>query len=267
MVLHQMYLDKNRCYTGGRVIKPKGIMLHSVGVPQPKAAVFVQSWNNKECSVAVHAFIDANDGSVYQTLPWDRRGWHCGKGKKGSANDTHISVEMCEPSGITYTGGSSFKVKEGKGPECKRAVSTTYKSAVELFATLCFRYNLDPNKDGVIISHAEGYQRGIASNHGDPTHLWKGLGMNMSMDQFRKDVAESMGIQNASIKPKFEPYKVRVSIDNLNIRKGPGICYDSVGYTGKGVFTIVAATESWGLLKSYSKDQDGWISLKFTTKV
>ena len=34
------------------------------------------------------------DGTVttYQTLPWDHRGWHAG----GSANDTHLSFEICE---------------------------------------------------------------------------------------------------------------------------------------------------------------------------
>ena len=26
----------------------------------------------------VHAFIDANDGVVYQVLPWTFRAWHCG---------------------------------------------------------------------------------------------------------------------------------------------------------------------------------------------
>lgn len=266
MVLHKMYLDKNRCYTGGRIIHPKGIMLHSVGVPQPKASVFVESWNNKDISVCVHAFIDANTGEVYQTLPWDRRGWHCGKGSKGSANDTHISVEMCEPAGIKYTGGSSFIVKEGKGPECAKAATTTYRSAVELFATLCYRYSLDPRKDGVIISHAEGYKRGIASNHGDPTHLWKGLGLNLSMDQFRKDVKETMGLQNES-KPAEEAYRVKVTIDDLFIRKGPATTYPSRGFTGKGVFTIVDTYHDWGLLKSYEKDRDGWISLAYTTKV
>ena len=31
---------------------------------------------------------------------------------------------------------------------------------------------LDPLADGVVISHKEGHDRGIASNHGDPEHLW-----------------------------------------------------------------------------------------------
>ena len=44
----------------------------------------------------VHGFIDGNDGTIYQTLPWNHRGWHGG----GSSNNTHIGVEMCEPACI-----------------------------------------------------------------------------------------------------------------------------------------------------------------------
>ncbi len=68
------------------------------------------------------------------------------------------------------------------------------------------------------------------------------------------------------------PYKVRVDIDDLNIRKGPGTNYDKRKYTGKGVFTIVAEADGpgaskWGLLKSYADDRDGWISLDFAYKI
>ena len=52
-------------------------------------------------------------------------------------------------------------------------------------------------------------------------------------------------------------YKYAVTISDLRIRKGPGTNYDSVGYTGKGVFTIVAEKGGWGKLKSGA----GWISL------
>jgi hypothetical protein len=63
---------------------------------------------------------------------------------------------------------------------------------VELFAELCKEFKLDPLKDGVIISHSEGHKRGIASNHGDPEHLWKGLNLPYTMDRFRQDVKAAM---------------------------------------------------------------------------
>ena len=86
-------VTKNRCYTGGRKITVRGLMLHSVGCPQPKASVFVNTWNSPTASVCPHGVIDGNDGIVYQTLPWDHRGWHGGSGSRGSGNNTHIGIE------------------------------------------------------------------------------------------------------------------------------------------------------------------------------
>ena len=70
----------------------------------------------------------------------------------------------------------------------------------------------------------------------------------------------------------FQPYTVKVSISDLRIRKGPGTNYGSRGFTGKGVFTIVAeatgkGASKWGLLKSYAGKRDGWISLDYAKKV
>lgn len=64
---------------------------------------------------------------------------------------------------------------------------------------LCKEYDLDPLADGVIISHAEGHKRGIASNHGDPEHLWNQLGMGYTMDGFRKAVKDAMGIAASGV--------------------------------------------------------------------
>lgn len=185
MKLVQSILTKNPCYTAGRKITVKGLMLHSVGCSQPKASVFINSWNRASYSNAcVHGFIDGNDGTIYQTLPWNHRGWHAG----GDANNTHIGIEMCEPACIKYTGGASFTCSD---TATARAVATrTYEAAVELFAMLCKEYSLNPLT--AIISHKEGHAKGIASNHGDPEHLWKGLGMSYTMDTFRQAVKAEM---------------------------------------------------------------------------
>ena len=69
------------------------------------------------------------------------------------------------------------------------------------------------------------------------------------------------------------PYSVRVDISNLNIRKGPGTNYAKRGRTGKGTFTIVevqngtGSKSGWGLLKSYQKNRNGWVSLDYCKKV
>lgn len=66
------------------------------------------------------------------------------------------------------------------------------------------------------------------------------------------------------------PFLVRVSVSDLNIRKGPGTDYARTGrYTGKGVFTIVevksgkGSDKGWGRLKSGA----GWISLDYAKRV
>lgn len=191
MKLVENILTKNPCYTAGKKITVKGLMLHSVGCPQPKASVFINSWNSASYTAAcVHGFIDGNDGTVHQTLPWNHRGWHCGSGSNGSGNNTHIGVEMCEPACIKYTSGSNFTCSDLA--TAKAVAKRTYEAAVELFAYLCKKYSLNPLADGVIISHREGHSRGIASNHGDPEHLWNGLGMGYTMDGFRKAVKTAM---------------------------------------------------------------------------
>ena len=184
MNLKQNYLTESGCYKAGKHITVKGLMIHSVGCPQPKAEVFMKNWNRADASACVHAIVEP-DGDVYQLLPWEFRGWHCG----GSANNTHIGVEMTEPATIKYAGGASW-VETGDGENTKNHVLAAYRYAVELFAYLCQQFGLDPMADGVVISHSEGCKRGIASNHGDVEHLWSKFGL--SMEQFRKDIKAAM---------------------------------------------------------------------------
>lgn len=313
MNIIQSFLTKNPCYKAGKKNSGKGAMLHSIGCPQPDAQVFVKGWNSEShTNSCVHAFIDGNTGDVYQTLPWDMRAWHCASGKNGSGNNTHIGVEMCEPACIKYTSGSTFTCSDLE--EARAVAKRTYTSAVELFAKLCKENNWDPLEDGVILGHAEGYKRGIASNHGDPEHLWKQLGLSYTMDTFRADVKKALGgstesttttkkyyrvrkswddaasqlgayesLENAKKDCKkgyivFDwngkmvyvngSFKVRVDIDDLNIRKGPGTSYAKTGKkTGKGTFTIVEVYDGWGLLVSYQRTRNGWISLDYAKQV
>lgn len=191
MNIIEAYATQNKCYQIGTPLKPLGIMLHSIGCPQPNASVMAQNYNQYRPngqSVCVHAFVQ-RDGTVYQTLPWTVQAWHCG----GSANNTHIGIEMTEPASIAYTGhGAEWRDLDPDATETH--VRGTYAAAVELFAQLCTQYALDPLADGVIISHAEGAARGIASAHADPTHLWRAFGL--TMDGFRADVATAMAAKN-----------------------------------------------------------------------
>lgn len=185
MNLHKCYATNNACYKAAKKITPKGIMVHSTGANNPNLRRYVQpddgllgvnlngnSYNTKYPggnSVCVHAFIGKlKDGSIatYQTLPWDYRGWHAG----GSANNTHISFEICED-----------------GLKDSDYFGKVYKEAVELCVYLCKMFNLT-EKD--IICHSEGYKKGIASNHSDVMHWFPKHGK--SMDTFRADVKAAL---------------------------------------------------------------------------
>lgn len=127
----------------------------------------------------VNAFVGKlEDGrvAVYQTLPWDMPGWH-----SGSYNDTGKNEDSADDQG--YIG---FEICENKADDAY--LKAAYHEAVKLCAYLCKKYGIkDINK---IISHKEGYDKKIASNHGDPDHWFKPRGY--SMDGFRRDVKNMM---------------------------------------------------------------------------
>lgn len=259
MEIIQSILTNNPCYQAGKKIKVRGLMLHSVGCPQPNAETFVKKWNNpKSGRACVHAFIDGKTGKVYQTLPWDHRAWHCG----GSANGTHIGVEMCEPACIRYIGGASFSCFDRDA--AMAVITRTYDTAVELFAYLCKQYGLDPLADGVIISHKEGHDRGLASGHGDPDHLWKGVNCEYSMDTFRRAVAAAMGqtrAVNTSTAVAAEAAgesgqmtaKTAAAAGSISVGDVVSLAPNAVYYTGKEMPAWVK-NDRW-IVKSLSGDR------------
>ena len=212
MNLHKLILTNNACYKAGRTITPKGIMVHSTGANNPNLKRYVgpddgllgknqynNHWNQDKPDgrqVCVHAFIGKlADGSIatYQTLPWNHRGWHAG----GSANDTHIGFEICEDG---LTDATYF--------------NKVYKEAVELCVYLCKLYGLT-EKD--VIGHYEGYQKGIASNHGDPKNWFPKHGK--SMDTFRAEVKRLLAEAPETPTPT-EPKKLyRVQVGAYSVKE------------------------------------------------
>lgn len=193
MEIRRLFLTENACYKKGQTITPKGIMIHSTGANNPNLRRYLapndgllgenrydNHWNQGNISKCVHAFIGRlADGTVacYQTLPWNHRGWHCGK----NGNDTHISIEICEDD---LTGSDYFK--------------TVYAMAVALCTYLCREFGFDPLAPGVLIDHDEGHALGIASNHNDVGYWFKRFGR--TMDDFRADVAKMVQEESSGVK-------------------------------------------------------------------
>lgn len=192
-MLQTYYMVNNPYYYLGRYITVEGFFLHSVGVGQPDPWVFIRQFNRPDYERAcVHGFIGADDTII--TMPClvtpgrAMRAPHAGN---SWSNNRYLGFEMTEPKGIKYTGnGAEFVITDRAGATAH--AWATIRRAVDLFAQLCVFHRKDPLADGVIISHAEGSRRGIASAHADPEHLWQGLGMEYTMDQFREDVAAAV---------------------------------------------------------------------------
>ena len=170
-------------YTDFQRNGPKGAVLHSIGTPQPSAKAIAEYFDSPAVEASVHGVLQA-DGTMYRLAPYNYRMWHVG----GSANNTHIGIEMTEPDCISYDPQRGYKLTIHDREKALAHVKATYAAAVELFAQLCKDYGWNPLHDGVIISHAEAYQRGWGSNHGDPEHLWDALGTGYTMDTFREAV-------------------------------------------------------------------------------
>ena len=64
----QRMMTRNPCYTSGRTIVPKGIMVHSTATPGVMAEALAKVWDTPTASAAVHAIVD--DKATLQTLPW-----------------------------------------------------------------------------------------------------------------------------------------------------------------------------------------------------
>lgn len=208
MTIVPYYATNNPCYSNPSTIVPYGIVLHSIGTPQPSATRIIDSWNRASAESCAHSVVDGNNGNTYQALPWTYRGWHCGVGRNGTANANYIGVEMGESSTIRYAPNSGTIVS-GDLTDIIRVADITYAGAVDLFAYLFETLVLDPNGTNTIIGHNEAYQLGISSNHVDPVHLWNYVASQTgqpyyTMDTFRAAVRQKC-IDNGYIYPGPTP--------------------------------------------------------------
>ena len=232
-------LTESRCYKNSYRITPKGVLWHSTGANNPTLKRYVQpskndanydklmallgkntynnDWNQDNLSVGVNAFIGKlADGTITtaQTLPWDMRPWGCASGRNGSCNNGWIQFEICEDN-----------LKD------KAYFDAVYQEACELTAYLCKMYNLNPFgtvamngiKVPVILCHADSYDLGVGSNHGDVLHWFPKYGK--TMEDVRKDVAALMDSfapaqKEETVTATEELYRIRKSWEDSNSQIG-----------------------------------------------
>jgi N-acetyl-anhydromuramyl-L-alanine amidase AmpD len=138
------------------------------------AKEFRDRFNRPRLGKSVHAFVD--DKACIQCLPWTKKAGHC----KLSGNSTHIGIEMCEPKDWTTD---------------KEYFAKAYANMVDVVIQLCKQFGLTEKN---ILSHAEGYKEGIASNHADVGHWFPYFGK--TMDDFRADVKAALNTEDISLK-------------------------------------------------------------------
>lgn len=192
MEIIQRFLTKNDCYKAGKYIKPQGIVVHSTATPGIYAQDWYSRWNKPGITKCVHAFLD--DKEVMQCIPWNMRGWHAG----GTANNTHIGFEICEPKGIVYKNNKIVSYNPPAG-----YFEKIWNNAIDLCVYLCKEFGLTEKN---IIDHSEGNKLGVASNHGDVKHWWSLE--KKTMDMFRAEVRKRLNAKDEEDEPvTYEQFK------------------------------------------------------------
>jgi N-acetylmuramoyl-L-alanine amidase CwlA len=242
------------------------------------SAANIASYFGRETTQASADFI-VDDANIiqYNPDPENRYCWAVGGnsyGNKGGSlygvakNANSISVEICS----TNDTGKVTNVNDSHWS----FTDSVLDKAVELTRYLMKKYGIDADH---VIRHYDVNGKpcpgiiGWNAETGDESK-WKAFKKMLYASGVSNTGLQANSLKNLSnAAVNFTPYKVKVKIDNLNIRTKPTIDGASVGYTKKGVFTIVAEKTgkisengemgTWGLLKSYEKKQNGWICLAF----
>lgn len=158
-----------------------------------------------------------------------------------------------------------------------KVTDAAYKSLINLLVDICKR---NP-KIGTLKWQGDKSLIGQVDKQNMTVHRWfankacPGDYLYGLHGQIAREVNARLGsnTENSKAETTDVPFTVKVSIDDLNIRTGPGTNYSKNGkHTGKGVFTIVeiqngaGSKTGWGLLKSYEDKRNGWVSLDYVTR-
>jgi len=171
------YATDNGAYRSGRKINPQGSVNHSVGCAQPSVEVFYKSMNKSSAGWGVNAILGdfhKGDGRILVTMPLNARPWGCGSGKKGSWNNTKVQLEVCEPEGHTYSGGTMIGYDIAKN---QVYFDRMWKMLVawNVYVVDKFGYPISGISD-----HIESYYAGYGSGHADMGHWLPKHGKSMN---------------------------------------------------------------------------------------
>lgn len=216
---------------GGKVIPntkitPTSITIHNtgnIGAAARNNHNYMKNCNQNGSRIASWHFT-VDDKEIYQAQSCNYKTFHAGN---ATGNNTSIGIEIC-----------MFNDKEKQ----KKA----YDNAIELVKILLKYYGWTVDK---VKRHKDW------SGKHCPAWLIEGK-FGYTWDWFKKQVVSNKPAP--SVSNSNDAFVVKVTVDSLNVRKGPGTSYAVVTSIKKGeAYTIVEVNGSWGLLKS----KVGWINI------
>lgn len=207
----------------------KYIVIHYVGGTggaEANCRYFLSNYRG----ASAHYFV-GHEGEIFQCVEDKDIAWHCGASSYKHPycrNTNSIGIELC----------------------CKKKLNGTWyfeeetvKAAIELTKELMKKYNIPIDN---VIRHYDVTNKNCPQPFVQDTAAW---------NTFKASLTTATPATG---------YKVMVTADELNVRKGAGVGYKIVTSIKKNeVFTIIQEFKGWGLLKSKA----GWINLKYTQKV
>lgn len=216
-------LPKGKCIPNVKMV-PTSITLHqtgNVGASAKNNHRYMANCNKDGSRKASWHFTVGYD-EIYQAQSSNYKCYHAGN---ATGNNTSIGIEIC-----------MYNDKDKQ----KQA----YLNAIELVKILMKYYGF---KDSQVKRHYDWTKKHC------PAWLIEGK-WGYTWDWFKSQLKTS---QEQSQDPGVT-FKVKILVNNLNVRTGPSTTYSVVGQVHKdGVFTIVKAQGSWGFLKSGM----GWINI------
>lgn len=265
-------------------------------------------FKNNIVEASAHYFVD--DDSVTQSVPDDYVAWSVGGSKYASCtstgggkhhnrctNDNSISIEICDdvPNGVIYPSAKTIEntLELTKSLMKKYGIDADHVIRhFDVTGKLCPAYwcgtsaNNEKwltefhNKLTVTVKEETSNQGTkelyrVRKSWDDPKSQ-KGAYTNLDGAKECADDYPGYSVYNRAGNAVYTSkvdgsFKVRIKIEDLNIRTGAGTGYGRVGFAPPGVYTIVdtvvANGYTWGLLKAFEKYRSGWIALEYTEPV
>ena len=262
------------------LMTPKGICVHNTAndASARNEITYMKSNNNE---VSFHIAID--DIESIQAIPFNRNAWAAGDGGSGNGNRNYIHIEIC----YSKSGGSKFTKAEERAAEEIAALLKAYgwtisnvKKHQDFSGKYCPHRTLDigwqrflnmiSSKLSASPSNSTSSSSKIYRVRKSATDSSSQIGAFQNLDSAKKVADANAGYKvfDESGKQAYpnisdSSYKVEITTDVLNVRKGAGTNYPIVTTVKNNeIYTIVETSGNWGKLKSGA----GWICLDYVSK-